>query len=67
TVYTYQNDFHYNNHKKWATENAFVLLYKMSKNITPYIEYDYLDRQGAYNGRDNIPENSYRVGVSFNL
>lgn len=67
TVYTYQNNFHYNNHKKWATENAFVLLYKMSENITPYIEYDYLDRQGAYNGKDNIPENSYRVGVSFNL
>ncbi|HCN4853754.1 TPA: N-acetylneuraminic acid channel protein, partial [Escherichia coli] len=30
-------------------------------------EYDYLDRQGVYNGRDNLSENSYRIGVSFKL
>lgn len=65
TVYTRQNNFRYGNHKRWATENAFVLLYKLTDNITPYIEYDYLDRQGAYKGRDNITENSYRVGVTF--
>lgn len=67
TVYTYENNFRYNNHKKWATENAFVLQYQMTKNIAPYIEYDYLDKQGAYNGRDNLNENSYRVGVTFTL
>ncbi|MDF6974765.1 N-acetylneuraminic acid channel protein, partial [Escherichia coli] len=26
-----------------------------------------LDRQGVYNGRDNLSENSYRLGVSFKL
>lgn len=31
------------------------------------LEYDYLDRQGVYNGRDNLSENSYRIGVSFKL
>ncbi|HCI3683161.1 TPA: N-acetylneuraminic acid channel protein, partial [Escherichia coli] len=55
------------NHKKWATENAFVLQYHITPDITPYIEYDYLDRQGVYNGRDNLSENSYRIGVSFKL
>ncbi|EJA9181133.1 N-acetylneuraminic acid channel protein, partial [Escherichia coli] len=25
------------------------------------------DRQGVYNGRDNLSENSYRIGVSFKL
>ncbi|EHX8369884.1 N-acetylneuraminic acid channel protein, partial [Escherichia coli] len=39
----------------------------MTPDITPYIEYDYLDRQGVYNGRDNLSENSYRIGVSFKL
>ncbi|EMU6183315.1 TPA: N-acetylneuraminic acid channel protein, partial [Escherichia coli] len=24
-------------------------------------------RQGVYNGRDNLSENSYRIGVSFKL
>lgn len=37
-------------------ENAFVLQYHMTPDITPYIEYDYLDRQGVYNGRDNLSE-----------
>lgn len=67
TIYTYANDFRYNNHRRWATENAFVLLYKLTPSITPYIEYDYLDRQGKYNGRDNLTENSYRIGVSIAL
>ncbi len=62
-----RNDYRYANHKKWATENAFVLQYHMTPDITPYIEYDYLDRQGVYNGRDNLSENSYRIGVSFKL
>ncbi|MBM0911828.1 N-acetylneuraminic acid channel protein, partial [Escherichia coli] len=26
-----------------------------------------LDRQGVYNGRDTLSENSYRIGVSFKL
>ena len=67
TLYSKQNDYRYANHKKWATENAFVLQYHMTPDITPYIEYDYLDRQGVYNGRDNLSENSYRIGVSFKL
>ncbi len=62
-----RTDYRYANHKKWATENAFVLQYHMTPDITPYIEYDYLDRQGVYNGRDNLSENSYRIGVSFKL
>ena len=62
TLYSKQNDYRYANHKKWATENAFVLQYHMTPDITPYIEYDYLDRQGVYNGRDNLSENSYRIG-----
>ncbi|EHL5814439.1 N-acetylneuraminic acid channel protein, partial [Escherichia coli] len=24
-------------------------------------------RQGVYNGRDNLSENSYRIGVAFKL
>lgn len=36
---------------KTATENAFVLQYKMSPVFTPYIEYDYLDKQGVYKGK----------------
>lgn len=67
TLYSKQNDYRYANHKKWATENAFVLQYHITPDITPYIEYDYLDRQGVYNGRDNLSENSYRIGVSFKL
>ena len=67
TLYSKQNDYRYANHKKCATENAFVLQYHMTPDITPYIEYDYLDRQGVYNGRDNLSENSYRIGVSFKL
>ena len=67
TLYSKQNDYRYANHKKWATENAFVLQYHMTPDITPYIEYDYLDRQGVYNSRDNLSENSYRIGVSFKL
>ena len=47
TLYSKQNDYRYANHKKWATENAFVLQYHMTPDITPYIEYDYLDRQGV--------------------
>ncbi|HFM3437051.1 TPA: N-acetylneuraminic acid channel protein, partial [Escherichia coli] len=50
-----------------ATENAFVLQYKMSPVFTPYIEYDYLDKQGVYKGKDNKHENSYRVGVLINF
>lgn len=65
TLYTRQNNFRYGNHKSWATENAFVLQYKLTPSITPYIEYDYLDRQGVYQGIDNITENSYRIGVTF--
>ncbi|EOY2339841.1 N-acetylneuraminic acid channel protein, partial [Escherichia coli] len=39
----------------------------MTPDITPYIEYDYLDRQGVYKGKDNLSENSYRIGVLFKL
>ena len=67
TVYTKVNNFKYGNHKKTATENAFVLQYKMSPVFTPYIEYDYLDKQGVYKGKDNKHENSYRVGVLINF
>lgn len=41
TLYSKQNDYRYANHKKWATENAFVLQYHMTPDITPYIEYDH--------------------------
>lgn len=39
----------------------------MTKNIAQYIEYDYLDKQDAYQDRDNLNENSYRIGVTFTL
>ncbi|MGQ7111430.1 hypothetical protein ACUOFC_23910, partial [Escherichia sp. TWPC-MK] len=26
-----------------------------------------IGRQGVYNGRDNLSENSYRIGVAFKL
>ncbi|HIB4006533.1 TPA: oligogalacturonate-specific porin KdgM family protein [Escherichia coli] len=67
TVYTKDNNFRYGNHKKTATENAFVVQYKFSPTITPYVEYDYLDKQGVYLGRDNLHENSYRIGVLINF
>ncbi|HEH9428096.1 TPA: hypothetical protein SIA32_003354 [Aeromonas sobria] len=67
TIYSKQNNYLYGNNKKSATENAFVLQYQMMTNIMPYIEYDYLDRQGTYNGNGNIPENSYRIGVSIKI
>lgn len=67
TVYTKVNNFRYGNHKRTATENAFVLQYKLSPTFTPYVEYDYLDKQGVYKGRDNIAENSYRVGLLVNF
>lgn len=65
TIYSYQHNLRYNNHKRWATENAFVLQYQATPMIAPYIEYDYLDKQGEYNGEDNLAENSYRVGVTM--
>ncbi|MEG3133042.1 oligogalacturonate-specific porin KdgM family protein [Rouxiella sp. T17] len=67
TVYTYVNDYRYNNNKTWATENAFVIQYKLTPTVAPYIEYDYLDKQASYNGKKNITENSYRVGISITL
>lgn len=67
TLYSKQNDYCYANYKKWATENAFVLQYYMTLDITLYIEYDYFDCQGVYNGRDNLLENSYCIGVLFKL
>ncbi len=41
--------------------------YIKCQKIMPYIENDNLERQESYNGKDNIPENGYRIGVSFNL
>lgn len=40
---------------------------QLSPTFTPYVEYAYLDKQGVYKGRDNIAENSYRVGLLVNF
>ncbi len=68
TLYSKQNDYRYANHKKWATGKCICSTIPYdARYYADHIEYDYLDRQGVYNGRDNLSENSYRIGVSFKL
>ncbi|MBB1200107.1 porin [Enterobacteriaceae bacterium 89] len=61
------DDYKYKNDKTWATENAFTLRYKWNNWFSPYIEYDYLDQQGYYEGEDNLSESRYRIGFTFTL
>lgn len=65
--YRYVNDFHYNNGKKNGYENDLVIRYKLNKTWQPYIEWDYLEQQGKYNGESGLTENRFRVGVSINF
>lgn len=68
TVYKHaDDDYKYKNDKTWATENAFIVRYKWNSWFSPYVEYDYLDQQGYYEGEDNIPESRYRIGMTFTL
>ena len=68
TVYKHASDqYEYKNGKTWSTENAFSLRYKWNDWFSPYIEYDYLDRTGYYDGEGNIPESRYRIGMTFTL
>ncbi|MCS2158274.1 oligogalacturonate-specific porin KdgM family protein [Scandinavium sp. H11S7] len=61
------DDYKYKNDKTWATENAFTLRYKWNSWFSPYVEYDYLDQQGYYEGEDNLSESRYRIGMTFTL
>lgn len=61
------NDYNYKNNKSWAAEHAFTLRYKWNSWFSPYVEYDYLDQQGYYEGEDNISESRYRIGMTFTL
>lgn len=66
TVYKHVNDdYKYKNNKSSATENAFTLRYKWNDWFSPYIEYDYLGKQGYHDGEGSISESRYRVGVTF--
>ncbi|MCK7451631.1 oligogalacturonate-specific porin KdgM family protein [Enterobacter chengduensis] len=68
TAYKHASDnYTYKNNKTWATENAFTLRYKWNKWFSPYVEYDYLDQQGYYEGEDNVSESRYRIGMTFTL
>lgn len=68
TAYKHANDdYKYKNGKSWATENAFTLRYKWNDWFSPYIEYDYLDQQGYYEGESGISESRYRIGMTFTL
>lgn len=61
------DDYKYKNDKTWAMENAFTLRYKWNNWFSPYVEYDYLDQQGYYDGEDNVSESRYRIGMTFTL
>ncbi|HBY5169896.1 TPA: porin, partial [Klebsiella pneumoniae] len=68
TVYRHVNDdYKYNNDKSSATENAVTLRYKWNDWFSPYIEYDYLDKQGYHDGKNKISESRYRIGMTFTL
>ena len=68
TAYMHQDpDLHYNNDKRWATENAFTFKYKWNEYFSPYIEYDYLDKQSSYHGEKGKPDSRIRLGVTFNI
>lgn len=68
TVYKHVNDdYKYKNDKSWSTENAFTLRYKWNSWFSPYVEYDYLDKQGFYEGENCIAESRYRIGMTFTL
>ncbi|EAO2083773.1 porin [Salmonella enterica] len=65
--YRYVNDFHYNNGKKSAYENDLVIKYKLNKTWQPYVEWDYMEQQGKYNGESGLTENRFRVGLTINF
>ncbi|MNL69299.1 putative N-acetylneuraminic acid outer membrane channel protein NanC precursor [compost metagenome] len=68
TIYKHVNDdYKYKNDKSSATENAVTLRYKWNSWFSPYVEYDYLDKQGFYEGEDGIAESRYRIGMTFTL
>ncbi|HEY2451123.1 MAG TPA: oligogalacturonate-specific porin KdgM family protein [Scandinavium sp.] len=68
TAYKHVNDdYKYKNEKSWATENAFTLRYKWNSWFSPYVEYDYLDQQGYYEGEEGISESRYRIGMTFTI
>ncbi|WP_278184122.1 oligogalacturonate-specific porin KdgM family protein, partial [Klebsiella pneumoniae] len=53
--------------KPSATENALTLRYKWNDWFSPYIEYDYLGKQGYHDGQNKISESRYRIGMTFTL
>lgn len=65
--YRYVNDFHFNNGKKNAWENDLVVRYTHNKTWQPYVEWDYMEQQGKYDGEAGLTENRFRVGLSINL
>ncbi len=65
--YRYVNDFHYNNGKRESWENDLVIRYKLNKTWQPYVEWDYMEQQGKYNGESGLTENRFRVGLSINF
>lgn len=68
TVYRHASgDYEYKNGKQWSTENAFGVRYKWNKYVSNYVEYDYLDKQGYYDGEGDRAESRYRVGITFYL
>ena len=68
TVYRHVNDdYKYKNDKSSATENALTLRYKWNDWFSPYIEYDYLGKQGYHDGQNKISESRYRIGMTFTL
>jgi len=68
TAYRHTNsDYRYKNDKASAIENAFILRYKWNKYFSPYVEYDYLDKQGSHEGETKLHESRYRIGATFYL
>lgn len=65
--YHYVNDFHYNNGKQSAWENDLVIRSKLNKIWQPYVEWDYMEQQGKYNGESGLTENRFRVGLTINF
>jgi len=65
--YRYVNDFHFNNGKQNSWENDLVIRYKHNKTWQPYVEWDYMEQQGKYNGESGLTENRFRIGLSINL
>lgn len=68
TVYRHASDgYEYKNGKQWSTENAFSVRYKWNNTVSNYVEYDYLDKTGFYDGEGDKAESRYRIGITFNL